>query len=401
MHHRKKMLVAAVAATFGGTLTDTALADSDGVEIYGRLYPEFTVAKTSGATPTGSSVSSLSPAATGLDEKGRNSVDTSNSRLGFRGKEDLGSGLNAIWQIESKVSFDVGTGNFATRNSFGGLEGGFGTVRLGNMDTVYKSLGNPLHFLGIESGNFVSIAGIISSTAWGNKNVFHVRQPNSLLYDSPKFGGVQVSAQYSPDETRTGNLNAYLMSYGVKYENGPLYLAAAHEVHNDMFGFSSTGPAAVANVDATGTKFHSKDTATRLTAMYAFGQTRLSVDASPLKYQETGGAANHFDNYKNTTWDMAWEQTWGGPWKTAVQYGSASAGTCGLAGGAACDTSGLEAKVLNVGGLYSFSKRSGIFALYSRLTNGSSAAFNNTANIKTIADGSDITQYAIGIVQNF
>lgn len=402
MHH-KKILVAAVAGALGVASAEAMSAESDGVEIYGKLYPEFTVAKSSGATPAGSAVSNLSPAAAGLDLKSRNSVDASNSRIGFRGKEDLGGGLRAIWQIESKVRIDTGGDNFATRDSFGGLDGGFGTIRLGNMDTVYKTLGNPLRFLGVESGNFVSIAGIISSTAWGNKNTFHVRQPNSARYDSPKFGGVQISAQYSPDEIRTGNLNAYLASFGVKYEGGPLYLALAHEIHNDMFGYSSTSgvPTAVANVDATGTKFHSKDTATRVTAMYSFGQTRVSLDASPLKFQETGGATNHFDNYKNTTWDVAWEQTWGGPWKTAVQYGSASAGTCSLVGGAVCDTSGLEGKVLNVGGLYSFSKRSGVFALYSRLNNGSSAAYNNTANVSKISDGSDITQYAVGVLTIF
>lgn len=403
MHH-KKILVVAVAGALGAASAEAMSAEADGVEIYGKIYPEFTVAKSSGATPAGAAVSNLSPVATGLDVKSRNSVDASNSRIGFRGKEDLGSGLRAIWQIESKVRVDTGGDTFATRDSFGGLDGGFGTIRLGNMDTVYKSLGNPLHFLGIESGNFVSIAGVISSTAWGNKNVFHVRQPNSARYDSPKFGGVQVSAQYSPDEIRLGNLNAYLASFGVKYQGGPLYLALAHEIHNDMFGYSSTSgiPSGVKNDTSGGGDVHSKDTATRFTAAYTLGQTRLSLDASPLKFQETGTRANgKFDGYKNTTWDVAWEQTWGGPWKTAVQYGSASAGTCTLAGGVDCSTSGLEAKMLNVGGLYSFSKRSGLFALYSRFNNGSSAAYDNLANVKAVSDGSDITQYAVGVVTNF
>jgi predicted porin len=394
--HKRTILTVAVAGALGVPVA--AVAE---VEIYGKLYPEFTVAKTSGATAAGPAASDLSPAATGLDFKSRNSVDASNSRIGFRGKEDLGVGLKAIWQIESKVNLDTGAaGNFATRDSFLGLDdSGFGTIRLGNMDTVYKTLGNPLHFLGIESGNFVSVASVISSTAWGNKNVFHVRQPNSLRYDSSKIGGIQVSAQYSPDEKKTGNLNAYLASFGAKYENGPLYLALAHEIHNDMFGFSSTGSALVSN-PTNGTGVHSKDTATRFTAAYTFGQTRVSLDASPIKFQETGGAAGKFDNYKNNTWDVAWEQTWGGPWKTAVQYGSSSAGTCALVG-AACSTSGLEGKNLAVGALYSFSKSTGVFVLYDRLTNGSSASFNNTANLSPIAAGSDITQYAVGVLINF
>ncbi len=412
--HKRKIMALAVAGALGAPVA--ALAQSN-VEIYGRLYPEFTVMSSSGATDPSATVangqlSNLSASTSnGLNLKSRNSVDVSNSRIGFRGKEDIGGGLKTVWQIETKVPFDSGPASavWATRDSFAGLQGsGFGTVRLGNMTTVYKSNREPIRMFGVESGNFVSANGLISSTPWGNKNAFHVRQPNSLRYDSPVFGGAEFAAQYAPDEIRkpspgAANLNAYLWSMGVKYERGPLYLTLSHEIHNDFFGGSAGGlPAAVAN-DITGAgDNHSKDTATRAVAAYSWGPTRVAFSYSPIQYTESGTrAAGKFDKYKHNTWQLAWEQTWFGPFKTEAFYATASAGTCGLTGGVACSTTGLEGKMIVLGGEYSFSKRTSLFALYAKLINGSSAIYNNTANVGTVNPGSDIMNVALGVKQDF
>ena len=57
-------------------------------------------------------------------------VDNS-SRIGFRGKEELGANFAAIFQVESRVRADSSGDAWASRDSFVGLEGGFGTLRLG------------------------------------------------------------------------------------------------------------------------------------------------------------------------------------------------------------------------------------------------------------------------------
>lgn len=409
MHH-KKILAAAVAGALGAVAADAALAQSEGVQIYGRLYPEFTVAKSSGATASGTTVSTIQKVTpTGEDLKTRNSVDSSNSRLGFRGKESLGGGLSAVFQIEQTVHIDGPSSKdfFATRNSFGGLEGGFGTVKLGNMDTVYKELGDPIRFMGIASGNFVSTSSIISKTGFGTSSAssFHLRQKNSVQYLSPRMGGVQLLAQYSPDEAKTGNLNAYLTSLGVRYDGGPVSVRLAHEIHNDFFGGSKNVPSAIAN-STTGTgDIHSKDSATRLSVMYSFGQTRLAADLAQLKYTESGTiTTGHFEEYKHTTWALVWEQRYGGPWRTTVAYASSAAGTCSLAGGVDCSTEGLDGKLLALGGEYSFSKRTALFVLAAKLQNGESATYNNfsqTPDSPDIPTGADSTQYAVGIRHNF
>lgn len=66
------------------------------------------------------------------------------SRLGFRGSEDLGGGMAAIFQLESGFSADTGAMSDSTRlfnrQSFVGLTGTFGAVKLGRqMNPVFKS----------------------------------------------------------------------------------------------------------------------------------------------------------------------------------------------------------------------------------------------------------------------
>ena len=67
------------------------------------------------------------------------------SRIGFKGHEHLTDNLDAIWQVESKV--DIGGGSnrtFNTRDSFIGLKGGFGTVKVGYQQTPIKELNGKL-----------------------------------------------------------------------------------------------------------------------------------------------------------------------------------------------------------------------------------------------------------------
>ena len=407
--YERKLIALAVAGALG--IPAAASAQQSNVQIYGRLYPEFTVAKTSGATPAGTSSSTLGKAPTGVDLKSRNSIDASNSRIGFRGTEKLGGGLSALWQIETTVNIDDGASPaFANRDSFVGLRGGFGTVRLGNMTTVFKDLGDPIGILGISSGNFVALSNVISSRVPFSTNSagsFHLRRANSLMYDTPELGGFQIHLQYGPDEIRTGNLDANLWSAGIEYKRGPIEIALAHEIHNDFFAGSNAlrtnSLTALANpVDGTGS-VHSKDTGTRLMVLYRVAGARIQANVATIEFSESGAAAGKFENYKNTRWSLTWEQRWGGtPWRTTVAYGSSSAGSCSVVG-AACTTNGLNGTMLTLGTDYALSKRTALFALYARINNGSAALYRNLANPSSsqIPVGADITQYAVGIRHNF
>ena len=106
----KKSLIALSLAT----LPVAAMAD---VTLYGQIKAGVEVAQTKVKS-------------NGAETKSHTTTKISDfgSRIGFKGHEHLGSDLNAIWQVEQKTSVAGTDSGWATRESFVGLEGGFGKV---------------------------------------------------------------------------------------------------------------------------------------------------------------------------------------------------------------------------------------------------------------------------------
>src|SRR5438105_1895740 len=109
---QKKVLLAAMVPTFAIPLV--AQADSSNVTLYGRLNVSVESTKVE-------------------DHATVTQVVDNNSRFGLRGTEDLGGGMAAVFQIESRVKADTGGTTLASRDTWVGLSGDFGTVRLGRM----------------------------------------------------------------------------------------------------------------------------------------------------------------------------------------------------------------------------------------------------------------------------
>ena len=417
---KRKAVAVAVGALFIAPAAQAQIVfgnDTIGtVQFYGKLYPELIRATSSGATGIGDSVSTLaSPtgvcgtassagACNGTTAGSRFAVDSQNSYLGFRGERKFGNtGLKGIWQIEQSVELDTGTGVFSNRNSFLGLAGGFGTVKLGNMDTIYKEYGQVEEIFGLTSGNFISPSNVLSQIGVGNGSTarFHERAKNSIQYQTPEFQGFQAGLQYSPDETKSdvGNtLNKDLWSMGVKWESGPLYLSAQYERHRDFFGGSSNVSSDLSNIGAAGA--HSKDTGMRFSAAYKFGNHRVAGDIARLKYEESGQAAGtKFVSYEHTNWAISFESSWGGPWRTAIEWVRGGQGTCKLTIGD-CSTTGLKGDLYGGGVAYDLDKQTFLYVLAAQLKNGPSAIYSNWAASKP-ARGADITHVALGMAYRF
>jgi len=393
------------------------------VQFYGKLYPQVIRATSSGATGTGDSVSTLASPTTGLcgttapagacngtTAGSRIAVDSQNSYLGFRGERKFGNtGLKGNWQIEQSIELDGAVaGVFSNRNTFLGLTGGFGTVKLGNMDTIYKEYGQVEEMFGLTSGNFISPSNVLSQIGIGNSGTarFHERAKNSIQYQTPEFQGFQAGLQYSPDETKNDvpstGLNKELWSMGVKWESGPLYLSAQYERHKDFFGGSNNVSSSVSNIVAGAPTpgAHSKDTGMRFSAAYKFGNHRVAGDIARLKYEESGQAAgNKFVSYEHTNWAISFESSWGGPWRTAIEYVSGGEGTCKLTIGG-CSTTGLKGALIGGGVAYDLDKQTFLYALAAQLKNDPSAIYSNWAASKP-ARGADITQIALGMAYRF
>ncbi len=323
MNLNRKAMVLAVGAALaapGAYAQITSKAGSNW-EFYGKFYPEETHLHGDGATAPGTTgLSTLTGTLGGNAIIPRWEMQVSNSYIGFRGSKDVGRGTKAIWQLEQSVPLDEGSvtanstgfiSTFGNRNSFAGLTNAdWGTFRLGNMDTPYKEYGNILGFLGVNSGNFVSQANVLQKAGFGTSSAssFNLRRPNSLDFTSPTIlGGLQSKVQYSrgnPSDTTgngTGtnsssqvgvsqtispvNRDPRVVSWGVKWERGPMLVTFAQESHLDLFGGSLNSPTARQNQNSSGSiadpSVNSVDTANQLAAASTLARCCALLSSAP------------------------------------------------------------------------------------------------------------------------
>jgi predicted porin len=401
---KKLPLVLALGAA---SLCTVAQAQSN-VQVYGRLYPFLNAEKASGATAVGTTGATLAGAAAGPStiSGGVKGMSAGNSNLGVRGTEDLGGSLKARFQVEGTVTVDDGNaGGFIwNRNNFVGLQGGFGEVRLGFMDTVFKEYGDTIGVLNVSSGTPMSSSNILRKVSFGANNAarFHERRANSIRYDSPTFAGgfegaVQVATQENPNIT-TGVGPAKTYSIGLKYDQGPWYFAIAHEIHDNFFGGSINSPSAMRNNAQVG--ITSKDKATQFTVEWRPSKDhKMEFDVIKKSYNENANVNGRFLSYTNNAYQLSIESRWGSQWRTVAQVVKSDAGSCSRVN-AVCSTDGLEGSKFIAGGSYYLARRTYIFALYDKMTNGASARF--AANdFGAVNHGEDTTHFILGLSHGF
>jgi predicted porin len=201
----KKLLIAlAVIGAYAGA----AQAQSSNVTIYGLLdgYLE------AGSNGTGSVNRIISGG-------------TAPSRLGFKGTESLGNGMNVIWNLETGMNIDDGTatqgGILFGRLAILGLTGDFGAVTIGRQYTPYF-MTHALYTMGY-------------GMSWGNSaNYFFdgafARATNSIQYASPKMGGFSAKVMYALGENSNAGMHSVGNAIGgsLQYDAGPLSLNASH-----------------------------------------------------------------------------------------------------------------------------------------------------------------------------
>jgi predicted porin len=132
-----------------------------------------------------------------------------NNRLGFKGVEDLGNGLKALFQLEIRYDPDIGAVEGVSRPLFQGqsrvgLQGDFGTVRIGRGLTAYQDSnvafepfrGTP-STAGFETD--LMVAGYNSQPldpAGSSANRFS----NAVFYNSPVLAGLQLNVTVASKE---------------------------------------------------------------------------------------------------------------------------------------------------------------------------------------------------------
>lgn len=174
---RGALPAARMAAALAAGLCAGAASAQTSITVYGIVDTAFT--HTTNVDEAGHAMTKM-PTLTG-------SVP---SRLGFRGSEDLGNGLQAIFTLESGVNVDVGTpsqgGRLFGRQASVGLKGGWGTLQVGRVPnmTFYAMIKSD-----VLGPNLFSISSI-------DLYIPNARSDNAVSYMGT-FNGLTVGATYS------------------------------------------------------------------------------------------------------------------------------------------------------------------------------------------------------------
>jgi len=394
----KKLMAMAVAGALATPMA--ALAQTSTVQVYGLLNVEYGYV-------------SQPDNAAGDGRSNADGLDSGASRIGFRGEEQLGGGLSAWFQCESDFRFLGGTtetaGVWCDRNSALGTKGAWGNVYIGTWDSPAKKIGG--HYrVGVNDTGWTGVTTLTQSNggAWGGTN--SDRNPHSVNYDTPKWGGFSASFQYTTLQT----------------------------VRN--FGGTWEGGGAVANVVPT-----PKGRRWGMNAVYAGGPfTVYGVYSRATDDKSGGNNAAGNDGGDDRYWSIGGNYTWG-PVKVALAYFDGEidrsdgtwpgtvvgkrerkswhlsgewniSGPHGLRAGytRADDTEGVGiasgtdngAKLWQIGYQYSFSKRTYGTIIYARMDNDSRGTYTLTGNSANAAaggirPGDDSGVFAFQLVHTF
>ncbi|MDO5530566.1 porin [Sutterella sp.] len=217
---KKTLAALAVLGAFAGS---AAAAD---VQIYGEIDTglKYQYTETDTFTESGDDVNTFEMA---------NGINNG-SRFGIKGTEDLGNGLKIGFKLENGFNSDDGTLGYESR-LFGreasvSLYSNYGTLSMGRMGGLGSSAGtyDIVYAIGdaFDGGD---------EFAWGLAH--SSRYDNMITYQSPKFYGLQVTAQYSfKENSKSGDgeegrstANRYAAA-AITGEYGPAQFVLAYEL---------------------------------------------------------------------------------------------------------------------------------------------------------------------------
>ena len=213
---QKKLIALALAALAPAA----AMADDSNVTVYGLIDYGYAVrsGNENDKNQTGGRNGTLGEFAGGI---------SAGNRIGFKGSEDLGNGLKAIFEIEFGFKGDdtAGTTFNKNRHSWVGLTGGFGTLLGGRVDGArYSFTGKYDPFKNQTVANAGSIFGATSNLGQAD------RADNAIVYITPElFPGFKVLGAYTKSllSQEANGVGAAVAGQGVNRADTPLWAIAA------------------------------------------------------------------------------------------------------------------------------------------------------------------------------
>jgi len=279
-------------------------------------------------------------------------VDDYSSRIGFKGNEDLGNGLKAIWQVETGFAVDgtgsatgTSSGTFANRTSFVGLEGNFGKIRLGYLDDVTSETeATDIWYDSRKTGYaFPLYEGEDKLDTFTDG-----RYKNSIRYDTPNLYGFTGILQYGADETpQAGQPKATRLGARLGYSNAGFFGAYAYQA-----------------IQHQGVNNDQTSSINRIEAGYDANNLYLAATYNWVKYYPGAGASNNgvlpFNKFEGQSWAVTGAYTIGAFQPKVTYSQSIDPKIDGV-------KHNLDRKQFAVGLDYSLSKRSLIGVQYAQI----------------------------------
>ena len=411
-----RTLAAALAAAFA---TPSLAAE---VVVYGLAMPFLETVQTEKATPRAPAERpTMVPATayTGFSTKQRERISVGTTNIGFRGTEELGGTLKAVWQLESGFQIDENAGpGLGARNSKVGLASpAWGEIFLGQWDTPYKFIS--LQMSPWRAGYVFDHTGIMGNPGFGvpatttqfarvpgkPDAAFDKRVGNQVQYWTPRWGGFSARLGWSVDETRTSDgattagIRPMIWSGALMYDVGTLSVRYAYERHIDYFGLTQLA-AASSSVPASLALRSSRDDAHKVVVLYRIGDTRLAGSFEELRYRNEDDLVGAFREYKRRAYYVTGEQFFaGGAQSVWIAYGRAEDGDCVRTGGALCVATGLGARFYAMGYIYRFSRRTEGYLVYYKLDNKESGTYSpQPVVVGGVAPGADTIGAGVGLI---
>jgi predicted porin len=145
-------------------------------------------------------------------------VSSNLSYFGVRGSHKINSYLTGIFQFETEVSYAATPGPtsdlqcktcLGSRDSYIGVQGPWGAIKVGKEDAPYKRTIVPLDPFYNTIGDHRSIMG---NSGGDNRAEFEGRISHAIWYESPTHKGLSAAILFSPGQNRASDNGVYARS---------------------------------------------------------------------------------------------------------------------------------------------------------------------------------------------
>lgn len=366
---KKSLIVAAIAGIF-------AVPSAMAAEVNGGIAAGIDRSKVSGSANSAQNISAT-----------RISSGYTNISVSHSEEFDNGMSGDLFIQLHLPITTAGAGSSVNNRNSYVGISGGFGSVRLGTNENAYERM---LYSHSAQDGDWsygtISIMGVAPQSTGNDagltSHIWH-RTDNTLMYFGPDgplkiemdyvFGGSGTSATRTPS----------LLSLALEYDMGGVGLFAGYQVATDWAGNGATPTAA------------RDDNALLFGAEFMMGDLSANIAMENMEWKDT---TNNVSTERsafmvNATYPMA-------SGNLALTYTNADDSDESNAGTNTTTNDGATG--LYVGYYHPMGESTTLWAMYGKIKNDAAGTYNfATWHASPGAAGQDYTNYVFGIKHVF